>query len=245
MSVGNCCHPCRSVVLYTWSVPFLSPDYWISASAVSHTGNTGIVKHLISWNDRVHVKWGRGRASPINSLAWQYRGEMIVGNFPTRQCVECVGERRGGAGALNGKRSVEVVHTCVSVCETVCCPPAQLCWKAASVWSSQLGLFYLACWSCVNSLRGYRPAWHGGVCAGLPAVLWMRGQQVDVVVCKAWWQQDFGHPVHWSFNVWSCCVKHGEAVRSQLGNFPEIQLSIPTRKGWLWSYAGSTQSPGP
>lgn len=78
-------------------------------------GNTGIVKRLISWNDRVHVKWGRGRASPINSLAWQRRGEMIVGNFPTRQCVECVGERRGLGGTEWEAQCGSGAHLCVCV----------------------------------------------------------------------------------------------------------------------------------
>lgn len=58
---------------------------------------------------------------------------------------------------------------------SVCvCPPAQLCWKAASVWSSQLGPFYLVCWSDVNSLRRYGLAWQTLLWS--PAS-WMREQQ--------------------------------------------------------------------
>lgn len=34
-----------------------------------------------------------GRLAQLNSLAWQQRGEMIVGNCPACRCVECVRER--------------------------------------------------------------------------------------------------------------------------------------------------------
>lgn len=111
-----------------------------------------------------------GRAAWLNSLAWQRSGEMIVGNCPACRCVERVRER----GAEWEERSGGGVRLCA---RNSVCPPAQLCWKAASVWSSQLGLFYLVCWSGVNSLRGYSLAWHGRVWSGLPVALWMREQQ--------------------------------------------------------------------
>lgn len=137
--------------------------------------------------------WEGGKAARLNSLAWQQNHDMIVGNCPACRCVECVRE-----WGLNGKSAAKKeggMHWCE--CECVC-PPAQLCWKAASVWSSQLGLFYLVCWSDVNSLRGYSLVWHGRVWSALPASMWMREQQ--------WADQSIEHSINPAHFLW-CCVR--------------------------------------
>lgn len=105
-----------------------------------------------------------GRLAQLNSLAWQQRGEMIVGNCPACRCVECVRERGtewrewnegGGCG-------------CVSVCSAVL--------KACQCLVVSAGSFLSGVLERCQQPEG-DTAWHGRVWSGLPAALWMREQQ--------------------------------------------------------------------
>lgn len=109
-----------------------------------------------------------GTLAQLNSLAWQQRGEMIVGNCPACRCVG-VCQRAGDWMERVKRRGWVWVWVCVRLLSCVESLPVsgRLSW-VFFIWS--VGAVSTA-WG------GYSLAWHGRVWSGLPAALWMREQQ--------------------------------------------------------------------
>lgn len=130
---------------------------------------TGIVNHLISWNDRggVHLGWRREASSAEQSrLAatwWDDSWQLSC----LSMCGVC--QRAGDWMERVKRRGWVWVWVCVRLLSCVESLPVsgRLSW-VFFIWS--IGAVSTA-WG------GYSLAWHGRVWSGLPAALWMREQQ--------------------------------------------------------------------